>query len=341
MVSVIRESGTTLLALLNDVLDLSKIEAGRMELERTGYSVADIVRSAEAIFTTRAHQKGISLAVALEPDADIWCLGDPTRVRQVLYNLLSNAVKFTQSGGVRVVVRALPAAEGGAGNSVRIAFAVADTGIGIDPEARDRLFQRFTQADARTTRRYGGTGLGLAISRDLARLMGGDISYAPAPDGGSVFTFHLDCQRAEPPARTDAHAFGESLEATGETSADLHVLAAEDNAHNRLVLQLMLEQVGVVPVFAENGRVALDLWQARAFDVILMDVQMPEMSGLEATRRIREIEAASGRARTPVIALTANAMTHHVQECLQAGMDAHVAKPIRPELLFAAIDAAL
>lgn len=338
MVGVIRESGTTLLALLNDVLDLSKIEAGRVELETTSYSVADIVRSAEAIFTTRAHQKGISLAVALEPAADIWCLGDPTRVRQVLYNLISNAVKFTPTGGVRVTVRA---ADGAAPGRLRLVYEVADTGIGIDREARERLFQRFTQAGARTNRHYGGTGLGLAISRDLARLMEGDVVYAPADGPGSVFTFHLDAVRSDPPARTDAETFGQGFEDVGQTSADLRVLAAEDNAHNRLVLQLMLEQVGIVPVFAETGRMALQLWEAQTFDIILMDIQMPEMGGIEATRLIRSAETAAGRSRTPVIALTANAMTHHVQECLDAGMDAHVAKPILPELLFAAIDAAL
>lgn len=337
MVDVIRDSGTTLLALLNDVLDLAKIEAGRVELECIDYSVTDIVRSAEAVFAARAAEKAIALCVELEPEAAVWCRGDPTRVRQVLYNLLSNAVKFTQSGTVTIKVSAQPRANG----RIRVRYAVHDTGIGIEQEVLDRLFNRFTQADARTTRRFGGTGLGLAISAELADLMDGDITVSSAVGQGSVFTFELDCQRGEAPATTDAQSFEQSFEAVGEDSGDLRILAAEDNPQNRMVLQLLLQQVGIEPVFAENGRIALEMWQAQAFDMILMDVQMPEMSGPDATRAIRRIEAETGRARTPIIALTANAMTHHVRECLESGMDAHVAKPVRPDILFAAIHAAL
>lgn len=337
MVDVIRDSGTTLLALLNDVLDLAKIEAGRVELECIDYSVTDIVRSAEAVFAARAAEKAIALCVELEPEAAVWCRGDPTRVRQVLYNLLSNAVKFTQSGTVTIKVSAQPRADG----RIRVRYAVHDTGIGIEQEVLDRLFNRFTQADARTTRRFGGTGLGLAISAELADLMDGDITVSSAVGQGSVFTFELDCQRGEAPATTDAQSFEQSFEAVGEDSGDLRILAAEDNPQNRMVLQLLLQQVGIEPVFAENGRIALEMWQAQAFDMILMDVQMPEMSGPDATRAIRRIEAETGRARTPIIALTANAMTHHVRECLESGMDAHVAKPVRPDILFAAIHAAL
>ncbi len=337
MVDVIRSSGTTLLALLNDVLDLAKIEAGRVELECIDYSVTDIVRSTEAVFAARAAEKGIALCVELEPEAAIWCRGDPTRVRQVLYNLLSNAVKFTQAGTVAMKVSAQPRPDG----ALRVRYVVHDTGIGIEQEVLDRLFSRFTQADARTTRKFGGTGLGLAISAELADLMNGDITVSSAMGQGSVFTFELDCLRGEAPARTDAQAFERSFEATGEDSGDLRILAAEDNPQNRMVLKLLLEQVGIEPVFAENGRIAVEMWQAQAFDMILMDVQMPEMSGPDATRAIRRIEAETGRTRTPIIALTANAMTHHVRECLESGMDAHVAKPVRPDILFAAIHAAL
>lgn len=337
MVDVIRDSGTTLLALLNDVLDLAKIEAGRVELECIDYSVTDIVRSAQAVFAARADEKGIALCVELEPEAAIWCRGDPTRVRQVVYNLLSNAVKFTQAGTVTVKVSAQPRPDG----RMRVRYAVHDTGIGIEQKVLDRLFSRFTQADARTTRRFGGTGLGLAISAELADLMDGVITVSSAEGQGSVFTFELDCPRGEAPASTDASTFEQSFEAMGEDSGDLRILAAEDNPQNRMVLKLLLEQVGIEPAFAENGRIALEMWQAQAFDMILMDVQMPEMSGPDATRAIRRIEAETGRARTPIIALTANAMTHHVRECLDAGMDAHVAKPVRPDILFAAIHAAL
>lgn len=337
MLAVIQDSGDTLLALLNDVLDIAKIEAGKLSLESLDFSVMEIVRSTEAMFTLRAHQKGISFAVNVDRGADIWCLGDPTRIKQVLYNLVSNAVKFTHSGSVLVTISAQDAGD----NRRALSFAVKDSGIGIEPDAQDHLFERFSQAETATNRKFGGSGLGLAICKQLLALMGGQIDVESCVGQGSTFRFTVTMPLGLAPERTDAGQFEESRAQVGEAGTSVRVLAAEDNAHNRLVLQLFLEQVGIEPVFAENGEVAVDLWSQDRFDLILMDVQMPIMSGPEATLRIRALERLQKRARTPIIALTANAMTHHVQECLDAGMDAHVAKPIRPEVLFAAIHQAL
>lgn len=349
MLDVVRDSGATLLALLNDVLDLAKIESGKLDLEHIPFQIEEIVRSAEAVFTNRAHEKGISLVVRATGAVDSWCLGDPTRLRQVLYNLVSNAVKFTESGGVEIELHVSQADD----DRQMIAFDVRDSGIGMDSEAQSRLFQRFSQGDASTTRKFGGSGLGLAICQQLLTLMGGRISVASVAGGGSVFSVQVELESTAAPERSQStRSLPESQKlATGDSSADrrpgndagddVKILAADDNAHNRLVLQLMLEQFGLEAVFVVDGAQAVEAWQTQHFDLVLMDIQMPIMSGHDATRAIRKLEAAGGRTRTPIIALTANAMTHHITECVEAGMDAHVAKPIRPDLLFAAIEQAL
>ncbi len=337
LVSVIQESGDTLLALLNDVLDLAKIESGKLEIETIDFSVSAIVRSAEAIFSTRAHEKGLSFSVAIDEVADNWCIGDPTRLRQILYNLMSNAIKFTNEGDIKVSV----SGEKFGQNEIDLRFEVEDSGIGIDEAGIARLFQKFSQADSATTRKFGGTGLGLAISKQLANLMGGDITVTSEIGVGSIFVFTVKVPLGQAPSQTNATAFNEAMSNDGEYAGDLRILAAEDNANNRLVLKMFLEQVGVTPTFVENGALAVEAWKNAEFDVILMDVQMPIMSGPEACSEIRRLERKNNRARTPIIALTANAMTHHVRECLVAGMDAHVAKPIQPDLLFATIDEVL
>lgn len=338
LINVIQESGDTLLALLNDVLDLAKIESGHIEFESIDFSVSDTVRKAETIFVARAEEKGLNFNVNIDESADIWCKGDPTRVKQVLFNLLSNAIKFTESGSVDILVRAELRDNERAG----LEFEIKDTGIGIDQEAQAKLFQKFSQADAATTRKYGGSGLGLAICKELAGLMGGNVTCISKINEGSVFKFSLEVPIAKAPAKKDADALVQNISNNNDISVDqIRILAAEDNSNNQLVLRMFLEQVGIQPVFAENGALALEAWKNQDFDLILMDVQMPVMSGPDATREIRKIEAQTGRPHTPIIALTANAMSHHVRECLDAGMDAHVAKPIQPDLLFAAIDNAL
>jgi CheY-like chemotaxis protein/anti-sigma regulatory factor (Ser/Thr protein kinase) len=320
-IEVIRESGEALLAILNDVLDLSKIEAGKLEVETIAFDLEAVAKSACQAFSAVAAQKGLSFRLEFYPGAVGRYLGDPTRVRQILYNLLSNAVKFTEAGAIEVIVAR---AEGA------VSLTVADTGIGIAPEQMGRLFGKFEQADASTTRRHGGSGLGLSICSELAGLMGGEIEVESQPGEGTRFTVRLPLERAgeAEPARP-APAATEAAEAP-----TLRILAAEDNSVNQLVLKTLLGQIGIEPVMAANGAEALAAWEAGDFDLILMDVQMPQMDGPTATRAIRAREAEIGRARTRIVALTANAMAHQVEDYLAAGMDGHVAKPIDARQLY-------
>ena len=326
-VGVIRASGDLLLAILNDVLDLSKIEAGKLELETAEFSLADVMKGAQSAFTDLAHRKGLSFSLRIDAAAEGVYLGDSTRLRQILYNLISNGLKFTEAGEVRVHV----SREG-----ERLNFRVSDTGIGVTADKLQGLFCKFTQGDVSTTRRFGGTGLGLAICRELAQMMGGDISVESTVGVGSTFTLRL----ALTPAATSAVARPRPDEPELADFPKLRVLAAEDNAMNQLVLKALLHQVGVEPVCVGNGRLALEAWEMQAWDLVLMDMQMPEMDGLTAARAIRQAEARTGRVRTPIIALTANAMAHQVAEYLQSGMDAHVTKPIEAAVLFTAVERA-
>jgi signal transduction histidine kinase/CheY-like chemotaxis protein len=329
--NVIRQSGETLLAILNDVLDLSKIEAGKLELDESEFDLQDLARGAYAAFTAVAAKKGVGFALSIDKPARGVFRGDSTRVRQILYNLVSNAIKFTEDGDVRVRVSR---------RAGQLVLSVRDSGIGIAPEALKRLFSKFEQADSTTTRRYGGTGLGLAICRELAELMGGSIEAQSTPGEGSTFTARLPLERigdARPPAPAPPTPEAEpSAEAP-----QLRVLAAEDNEVNRLVLQTLLQQVGLSPTIVDDGVQAVEAWDREDWDVILMDVQMPLMDGPTACRHIRAQEAMSGRPRTPIIALTANAMAHQVAEYRAAGMDAFVPKPIEVGVLFAALNEAL
>ncbi|QUD86470.1 GAF domain-containing hybrid sensor histidine kinase/response regulator [Phenylobacterium montanum] len=329
---VIRQSGETLLGVLNDVLDLSKIEAGRLELEEAEFDIAAVAASAHAAFAAVAAQKGLTFDLTVTRAAAGPYLGDATRVRQLLNNLISNALKFTEAGGVTVTV----GRRGGA-----LALTVADTGIGMTPAQQAALFEKFAQADASTTRRFGGTGLGLAICRELAELMGGRIEARSVEGRGSTFEVVLPLRRLE--RRKDGAASAAPAQARSEQAgqADLRLLAAEDNPVNQLVLKTLLSQLGVEVVMVGDGVDAVAAWESGDWDIILMDVQMPRMDGPTATRFIRERERAQGRRRTPIVALTANAMTHQVSEYLAAGMDDFVPKPIEIPRLVAALEAAL
>ncbi len=326
---VIRQSSLALLAILNDVLDLSKIEAGKLELEDLAFDIGEVMFGAHATFTALAHKKGLSFALDIDPAARGIYRGDPARIRQLVYNLISNALKFTDVGEVRVRVARTDAA---------LTVNVSDTGIGMTPDQVRNLFQKFTQADASTTRRFGGAGLGLAICNELAAMMGGAVTVQSTAGVGSTFTLHLPLERCVGPASaplapTDAAAV--------EIGSDLRILAAEDNPINQLVLKTLLAQAGIVPVVVDNGGEAIKVWARGDWDLILMDIQMPIVNGVEATRAIRQQELARGLRRTPIIALTANAMAHQIVEYGAAGMDGHVSKPIQAGRLFAAIDAAL
>ena len=327
---VVRQSGETLLAILNDVLDLSKIEAGKLELEVAPFDLEELALGAHAAFTAIANKKGLSFNLVVEPQARGAYLGDSTRLRQVIYNLVSNALKFTPSGEVRVRL----SRDGG-----DLCVEVSDTGVGMSPDQLDRLFRKFEQADASTTRRYGGTGLGLAICRELCDLMGGAIGAVSVEGEGTTFIARLPMAPA-PAGSIQAQAAAEAPPAQEELPP-LRVLAAEDNIINQLVLQTLLHQAGIEPVMVADGAQALEAWRAGAWDVILMDVQMPVMDGPTATRAIRDEEVRLGRPRTPIVALTANAMAHQVAEYYGAGMDDFVPKPLEAALLFAALERTL
>jgi PAS domain S-box-containing protein len=329
-VGLIRQSGETLLIILNDILDISKIEAGKLELEDAEIDVRELAQGVHATFSAMAQSRGVSLSLDVEPDALGVYRGDPGRVRQILCNLVSNAVKFTDMGLVELRLSA-----GADGLTAR----VKDSGAGIPPEQLSRLFEKFEQADASTTRRYGGTGLGLAICRELASLMGGSISAHSVVGEGATFTVVLPLPRLRDAEEAAAPAVTPRPAQAGP--GGLRILAAEDNHVNQLVLKTLLGQVGLDVSVAANGLEALEMWEAGDWDLILMDVQMPVLDGPAATRKIREREAATGRGRTPIIALTANAMSHQVAEYRAAGMDGFVSKPIDVQRLYAALETAL
>ena len=326
-VQVIRESGGALMELLDDLLDISRIDAGHLALQSEAFDLCALVEGAHGAFAGQAAAKGLAFPLEIATSAEGLWRGDAGRIRQILTNLISNGVKFTEAGRVAIWV-------GASGDGVRIE--VTDTGIGIPQDRISRLFERFVQADGSTTRAYGGTGLGLAICQELSRAMEGAITVASAPGVGSTFALDLPLERAEPLTDEERPA-----PLTGALAAsDLRILAAEDNDVNRMVLKTLLGQLGIEPTLVENGAEAVRVWESAHWDMILMDVQMPVMDGPTATMTIRAREAVTGRARTPILAVTANTMPHQVASYHAAGMDDVVAKPLNVRDLLAAVIAA-
>ena len=321
--NVIRRSGESLLAILNDILDHARIEAGRLSL-----TVADFDLHA-CLFTVLEQHRASAMAQGLELRLDfeaglagLWS-GDEQRLRQVLANLVANAVKFTERG--EVVMTAAASASG-----VRIS--VRDTGIGIEADALERIFARFVQADASTTRRFGGAGLGLAISRDLVGLMGGSISVESQPAAGSVFSIDV-------PLAPVTTAAAPAVELCANTQAgDVCFLVAEDYPINQLLLQALLEPLTGDVHIVDDGQAAVEAFEARQFDVVLLDIQMPRLNGPDAARAMRRIEAREGRPRVPIIAVTANVMPDQIEDYFRCGIDAVVPKPIQPTTLYRAIE---
>jgi signal transduction histidine kinase/ActR/RegA family two-component response regulator len=336
----VRSSADALLHVINDILDFSKIEAGKLDLAPARFDLRALVDGVLGLLAPRAAEKGLRLTSHVTRTVPTFVVGDEVRVRQVLINLVGNALKFTTEGQVTVTVDLdASRAPGDPQQPLGVRVAVADTGIGIAPEHQQRIFEAFAQADGSTTRKYGGTGLGLAISARLVRLMGGELTVVSRVDGpspGSTFSFTawlgVDHQRAT----TDA-ASASAIKAA--IPQRLHVLLAEDNPVNQKVASRLLEKAGHMVTTVDTGAAAVDAVRTQRFDVILMDVQMPEMNGLEATQAIRALE--NGSARTPIVALTAHAMRGDDERCLEAGMDGYLSKPVRAQELYAALERAM
>ena len=318
LVGTIRTSAAALLRIIDDVLDFSKIEAGRMELEEAPFSLRAVVEGTAETLSSQAERKGLVLSASIEPGTPDLLKGDATRVRQILFNLIGNALKFTDTGGVQVKVRRLA----GDPLHVRIALAVSDSGIGMSGEQVARLFQPFAQADSSTTRRFGGTGLGLSIVRRLAELMGGEARVESIAGQGSTFTVTLDLKLADHALSTVSPAVAAAEIAAGT------VLAVDDYEINLEVLTGQLEILGVPVETALNGIEALTKWRERPYALVLADIHMPDMDGFELTRQIRAEEAARESGRTPILALTANALKGEADRCLAAGMDGYLTKPL-------------
>jgi PAS domain S-box-containing protein len=319
LASTIRDSGESLLAILNDLLDMSKIEAGRMELRDLPFTPAEVVRRVEALYELRAQEKGLRFRVEMGPGAMRPRRGDETRVGQILHNLLSNAVKFTDAGEITLSVQA----------DGPLVLTVADSGIGLPPEDVARIFDDFEQADRSTTRRHGGTGLGLSIVRHLVAMMRGDIRMDSTKGRGTTVTVTLPLPLQETAAPDPATS---SQTDPVQILTGKRALIADDNPVNLQILQAYLTKFGVTVTLAENGRQAVDLFRPGAFDLLCLDISMPELDGVAALAEIDRIARAEGARRPPAIAVTANAMPHHVEEYLAAGFEAHLAKPIRRDL---------
>ncbi len=327
-----RSSANSLLRLLNDVLDFSKIEAGRLEFCYEPLSVRECIEDVLRMVALEAKNKGLRVEHQVGEEVPLLLMGDPMRLRQVILNLVGNAVKFTHQGSVEVRAAAENAADG----EVVLRVEVSDTGIGIPPERQAAVFEPFLQADGSTSRCYGGTGLGLAISQRLVSMMGGTLSLRSAPGEGSTFSFTAHLRRAPaeiPAAAGDLDQFRGFLPAS---DPPLRFLLAEDNPVNQKLVQVLLSRAGHEVVVAQNGEEAVELYSRSTFDLILMDVQMPKMDGLQATAAIRLTERTQGR-HTPILALTAHAMSGDSARCLEAGMDGYVSKPVSAEALARAI----
>ena len=329
MVEVIRSSGATLERLLSDILDSARIESGQVTIETAPFHLGRAVQDVAALWRIPAEAKGVTVVAHVDPAFDCLVEGDAVRVRQVLTNLVSNALKFTAEGQVTLTVE--PGVEGD------VRFVVADTGVGFDEDQKARIFGRFQQADGSITRRFGGTGLGLAISRELVELMGGWLECDSTPGQGSRFWFEIPLPPVE-----EAIEAAEPAQPVGDVREQpLRVLLADDHPANRKVVEIMLGATAMELVAVEDGAQALDLFKREAFDLVLMDMQMPVMDGLTATAAIRAFEAQAGRARTPILMLTANAMAEHVEAGRAAGADGHLTKPLTLAALFDGIGRAM
>ncbi|WP_439473160.1 response regulator [Brevundimonas sp.] len=319
MLDLIQSSSRTLQVLLSDILDLARVESGRLELNEEAFDLGRAVREAAQLYETSAREKGLQFFVEIAPEVDRWIQGDVVRLKQILTNLVSNSVKFTEQGFVCLTALPGPMRKG----QPTLRFSIDDTGIGFDSDTRNRLFSRFEQADGGITRKFGGSGLGLSISRQLAEMMGGELDCESEPGGGSCFMLTIPLHLAEAPAAVTS---ADSALAAGDDRR-LRVLLADDHPVNRKVVEMILAQAEIDLTSVEDGALALNAVRDGDYDLILMDMQMPVMDGLTATREIRTHELAMGLQRTPIVMLTANALPEHIASAEAAGADRHLAKP--------------
>jgi signal transduction histidine kinase/NO-binding membrane sensor protein with MHYT domain/ActR/RegA family two-component response regulator len=327
LVEIIRSSGQVLNRLLCDILDLARVESGALTLEPQPFNLAEAVRDVAQLSAVHASEKNIAFDLTIAPEAERLVIGDPVRLKQILTNLAANAVKFTETGAVGLEIVCQDDAKG------CFCLVVRDTGCGFGPETKARLFGRFQQGDGAMNRRAGGSGLGLAIASQLTDLMGGELEADSVDGEGSVFTLRLTLPRATP-AQAPEMAEPPTAVASERT---MRVLVVDDNAHNRHLMQVLLDHFGAETGSAGDGQQAVDAWRTGAFDVVFMDMQMPVMDGLAATRAIREVERREGLDRTPIIFVSANAMPEHVEAARAAGGDAHIAKPVAAARMFEAL----
>ncbi|MBI3496999.1 MAG: response regulator [Proteobacteria bacterium] len=328
-VTTLRESGASLLAIIDDILDYSKIESGQLQLENADFPLHRMMGSVIDLLKPTASQKGLLLTLHLAPEVSAWAHGDQFRLRQVMVNLITNAIKFTKTGSVRVLVTQ----ESSDASRAVLCCKIVDTGIGISADDQNRLFQRFSQVDGSVARRFGGTGLGLSISRHLVELMGGEIGVESEPGSGSEFWFKVPFGHSKPAAETQASA---SFQPGKAATRPMHILLAEDNRINQKVVVPLLEKAGHRVDTAENGRDAVEAVRFMHYDLVLMDVQMPGMDGFQASKAIRDL--GGHKAEVPIIAMTANVLQGIVERCFAAGMTDYLAKPVAPSALFEAIE---
>jgi len=333
-VRTLQESANSLLALVNDLLDIAKIEARNVELEFVPFSLAQIMHEVARMMAVRAHEKGLYMTADTTCIDDHVYIGDPTRVRQIMLNLCSNAIKFTSKGGVHLTVGCEDTDEA---NIERVCISITDTGMGIAPEKLETIFDKFVQADASINRKFGGTGLGLSITKTLTEIMGGNLSVESEVDKGSTFTITLEIEKSDRCALEDKEEIIAREESIVQNDVP-HILLVEDYAANVLVATLYLEQFGFTFEVAENGSEAVDKITRNNYDVVLMDVQMPGMDGLSATKVVRRHEIDAGKARVPIIGMTAHALAGDREKCIEAGMDDYVSKPFNPDDLKSKIE---
>jgi len=359
---MIFHSSEILLSLINDILDFSKIESGKIELESADFDLKNLLAKTTGILKMKASEKGLVLQSYISPDVPCLLKGDPSRLLQIILNLVNNAVKFTEKGEINIRVSSEenrdPDIKSVENPQVSLSFSVTDTGIGIPKENIERLFKPFSQADASTTRKYGGTGLGLIISKKLVELMGGQISVESEPGKGTTFKFTAKFESGD----KFQDAGGIFQNKLNNSPCDLHhensipdsfrVLMAEDNQFNQKLALILLKKIGISPDVVCNGKEAVEAVRNKKYDLVLMDIQMPEMDGIEATKRIRNYESeirnenlkvknqkkiSDSRLSIPIIAMTANATTQDREKCFAAGMNNYLSKPVQPEELFNAV----